>query len=198
METTRNNEWQITERGKRGKRGKRGNRGNRGNRDSYISTSMEKSTKKTQTKEHSNTSYTLNQEIINNKPSRPNYASIVYKNEDKSCLTEAYKCTEYTTNFPIIQNFRPTCVRNRIPRKNCNSSYDVWEYKYFRHILNLKDIFSSLASKLNIETNSVDFLNVFSRFIRDYSSGEISPYLDDLTEEDKEYYLNFIILRNEL
>lgn len=192
MQKSKNNEWKTTG----GCRRK-----NRRNRNSYGSTSRENSTRKTQTKEYQNTSDILpEQNTIKNEPSGPNYASILYKkNDDKSIEDTNKSTTEYTNNFPIIQTFKPkTLVRNRIPRKNCNSSYYVWEQTYFRHILDLKDIFSLVASKLNIETESIDFLNVFAKFIRDCSSGEISPYIEDLTEYETQSYLNFIILRNEL
>lgn len=186
MQKSRNNEWKTTGR-------------NRRNRNSYKSTSWE--TRKTQTNEEPQKHpYIPEQVHIKKEPSGPNYASIISKNDDKSSLAYASEYTESTTIVPvIIQNiFGTTPVRNRIPQRNCNSSYDVWEYTYFRHILDLKDIFSQRAAKLNIETESVDFLNIFSQFIRDCSSGEISPYVEDLTEDDNEYYLDFTILRNEI
>jgi hypothetical protein len=196
MQKSRNNEWQTTGR----------NRRNRRNRNSYKSTSWEKTpTRKTQTNEEPQKHpYIPKQVPIKKEPSGPNYASIISKNDDKSSLADASEYTndtESTTIVPvIIQNIfgTKTQVRNRIPQRNCNSSYDVWEHTYFRHILDLKDIFSQRAAKLNIETDSVDFLNIFSQFIRDCSSGEISPYVEDLTEDENEYYLDFTILRNEI
>jgi len=132
-------------------------------------------------------------------PTGPNYASIITKDTDKSLITENESSdilsfnSEYTTD---TRGYKKTPVRNKILRKNNNGSYDVWEYTYYKHILDLSNIFALGTKKLGIETESYDFLEIFAHFIRDCSSGEISPYIENLSERDNESYIHFAILRN--
>ena len=79
------------------------------------------------------------------------------------------------------------------------SSYGVWEHAYFKHILDLYDIFCRNMTTLDISinTHSVEFLDNFCRFVRQNSSGEISLYLENLPEYVEKLYEQFTIKRNE-
>jgi hypothetical protein len=111
----------------------------------------------------------------------PKLASVILKDElnsnDVSPEKEIQNDNHYQTivhRIPRIYRHRHS-VRNQIPNPNNNISHGVWEYIYYRHILELSDIFSNCAKKLDIDIDSFDFIDIFSHFIRDCSSGEISP-----------------------
>ena len=128
--------------------------------------------------------------------SKPKYANIIKRDDESG---EHFKSDDngYITGYRTITRdlFRKS-VRNKTTRSNNNVSYDVWKYTYFKHILDLSDIFSEGVKKLGIETNTINFLDVFSDFIRECSSGEISPYIEDLDEQTEELYLENAIKRN--
>ena len=44
---------------------------------------------------------------------------------------------------------------------------------------------------------SVDFLENFCIFLREYSSGKISPYIEELSERTQNLYMEFTIKRQE-
>ena len=138
------------------------------------------------------------------KPTGPNYASIVKKDDDDNEPRKIVKSDDagYITKCkPILsiytQRFRNT-VRNQIPKPSNNVSNNVWEHTYFKHILDLGNIFTVGTKKLGIETASVNFLDIFSDFIRQCSSGEISPYIEDLDQNTEEIYFEYTIKRNDL
>ena len=144
--------------------------------------------------------YTSQQPIYNG----PNFSKLIQT--DESAPNESDRNTENTEYSSIVdyhipklvKRFRPS-VRNQVPRTNTNNSYDTWEFTYFKHILDLHSIFANAIHKLGIpgiDTNSYNFLYVFGKFIRECSSGEISPYIEDLTERDKQVYMEYTIKRN--
>lgn len=91
-----------------------------------------------------------------------------------------------------------TSVRNQIPKPNRNNSFGVWEHTYFSHILELYNIFiNETKSILKLNANSIDTLDNFCRFIRECSSGEISPYINELSPALENIYTEFLIKRNE-
>ena len=103
-------------------------------------------------------------------------------------------------NIPRVPSRLRKSVRNQNPKPNQNVSYDTWEFTYFKHILALHDIFSGCIDDLGIpgiNTKSAGFLNIFANFIRDCSSGEVSPYIEELTEYESNIYLEYVIKRNE-
>lgn len=78
-----------------------------------------------------------------------------------------------------------------------HSSYDAWEYSYFQYILDLHDIFTKNIDQFGIKgVNTANFIDVFSHFIYDCSSGEISPFLDKLPLHIENLYSEFDIKRN--
>ena len=130
-------------------------------------------------------------------PTGPNYANVTKEDEpEKDVVVNPEEC-EYRTIFPKIPTYRskPT-VRNQVPKPNSNS-FGVWEHTYFKHVLELSDIFSEGANKLGIDTDSINFLDIFSNFVRDCSSGEISPFIEELDPKTDEFYLEYTIKRNE-
>jgi hypothetical protein len=134
----------------------------------------------------------------------PRYANSVSKNENENEQSSESPCEiSDDSNIklilqPYIKSTRKRTVRNTCPKSSNNGSHDVWEYTYFQHLLDLSSIFSKGVHKLGIETDSINFLDVFSHFIRDCSSGEINPYIETLNKNTNNQYKNFSILRNEL
>lgn len=126
-----------------------------------------------------------------------NLSKIFTQNTNNSSIfpeSVTVKSTKYVPIYiPTKGQFKS--VRNRIP-KSTNNSYDVWEFTYFQHILNLCDIFKHLTDQLKIDINNFDFLDIFAHFIRDCSSGEISLYIEELSDEVSDLYNDFTILRN--
>lgn len=151
-------------------------------------------------------SYTEKSDPRTNQPTsheRKNYADIVKPDTKNETNNKIINRKEYT---PFYKFFNlPTkgkTVRNQIP-KNKSSSLGVWEYVYFKHILNLKKIFVDgiknfkFPAPNNIETISSYFFDNFSRFIKEYSSGEISPYIENLNEYEEEEYYKFTITKED-
>jgi hypothetical protein len=123
-----------------------------------------------------------------------NYASILKKCEN----TKSEIISKSAINTPIIpiisrRGFQKTSTQHRY-----NGSYGVWEYTYFKHILDLHIIFSNGIKKLGIETHTIYFLDKFCYFIRESSSGKISPFIEILNNPNEELYHEFTIKRNEL
>lgn len=132
-----------------------------------------------------------------------NFSKLISSFKTDTQNNNAVDDTVYTENIPIniprIINQHGQSVRNRTSKPNQNVSYDTWEFTYFRHILKLRDIFSKCVIELQIpgvDTRSADFFNIFGKFIRECSSGEISPYIEKLNEKEEKIYLEYIIKRN--
>ena len=130
-----------------------------------------------------------------------NYASVIPANKQKpvSELDDEDKTTQDKPDLSFIPIPRLS-FRNALNCRKPVPSYGVWEYNYFKHILDLKDIFSHNIKKLglDIETDSSYFLDNFGRLIWESSSGEVSPYLDKLDETLENVYFEFDIKRNNL
>lgn len=131
-------------------------------------------------------------------PTGPNYANVTKEDEPEKDVVVNPEEREYRTIVPKIPTYRskPT-VRNQVPKPNNSNSFGVWEHTYFKHVLELSDIFSEGANKLGIDTDSINFLDIFSNFVRDCSSGEISPFIEELDPKTDEFYLEYTIKRNE-
>lgn len=97
--------------------------------------------------------------------------------------------TQYKT-----QNF---CVRNQVPKNNYNVSYCNWEISYFKYLIDLYNIFCEGMKKLEIPyLDTIEVFENFCYFIRDSSSGEISPYLDSIDNNLEDTYYEYTIKRN--
>lgn len=136
-------------------------------------------------------------------PDGPQYSCVIRSDDvddEQSSVSdeETYNCDFYPT--PLISCPTKLSVRNQIPRPNNNVSYERWELTYFEQILDLSSIFTEGVSKLGINMNfrDVDFLDNFGHFVRDVSSGEISPYIEELSEPVKNIYREFSIKRDDL
>jgi len=77
------------------------------------------------------------------------------------------------------------------PPKGRNCNYDRWEYAYFPHLVNMYRIFSGDQTAWDPFE-----MHQFFRFIYNVSSGEISDYLDELNENDREDYLEYSKLKD--
>ena len=91
-------------------------------------------------------------------------------------------------------------VKNKF-KNSSNCSYDTWEFFYFKYIVDLYEIFLNGINQLdtNININTVNTFYKFSKFIRNCSSGEISPYLESIENTNLEnLYNEFTIKRNKL
>ena len=137
----------------------------------------------------------------------PDFSIIIPKNENKPDENTSEDANtndpDHSTNvvFPIpkLTKFRPS-TKNQIPLRYSNSSYGTWEITYFKHLLNLCDIFANAINELDIhyiDTKSADFLYAFGKFIRTCSSGKISHYIEELTEKEEKIYIEYTIKRNE-
>lgn len=125
------------------------------------------------------------------------YANMVIKSEhepENITTNEVNTISKSCTIIPKCPraNERKETVSNQVPQLYTNASYGVWEHTYFQHVLNLAKIFSNGTRNLGIQTNTIDFLDTFSHFIRDVSTGQISPYIEELNKDTDEFYLNFI------
>lgn len=131
-----------------------------------------------------------------NKSNNRNYSRIITNLSSGNDNTNVHP-TKYVTSGPIIIPRHRGCqsVRNQLA-KNSNSSYDIWEFTYFQHILDLCDIFKPYADKLGIDIDNIDFLDVFAHFINDCSSGEINSNIEELSKQTENFYMDFTILRN--
>lgn len=119
-----------------------------------------------------------------------NYSKIISNNLGEKSKENIVSENEKVDNYEL----NPT---PKIYKKE--SSYGVWEHIYFKHILDLYDIFCRYMTKLDISINtrSVEFLDNFCRFIRQNSSGEINLYVENLSEYVEKLYEQFTIKRNE-
>lgn len=83
--------------------------------------------------------------------------------------------------------------RVNVPSQLNNVGHGAWEYVYFNHILELLTIFSSYSRKLklNIDTSSFKFINSFSRFIHNCSTGKISPYIENFSRNSNAIYRDY-------
>ena len=114
-------------------------------------------------------------------------------------LIESVECSNIIETHNVNRN---VCVPKTHTKKiKMNIGRDSWEYVYFEHILNLRKIFEKGIKNLNINnkinTRSVDFLDNFCIFLKKYSSGKISPYIENLNEKTEKMYYEFVIKRNE-
>jgi len=121
------------------------------------------------------------------------YCNIIKKTEETTTDVDNITPERYSNMF--IK--RPDMTRINKP------SYDVWEYTYFKHIIELKDIFVRNMEKYcdrsitHFIDSDNDFFDFFSNFIRDCSSGDISPYVEHLNNGEESLYFEFDIKRNE-
>ena len=109
----------------------------------------------------------------------------------KSVDQEQKVFNEYET--VTFANEKPKFNITRPPKKPRNYSYDIWEYAYFPHLVKMYKIFSGNENAWD----PVDMHHYF-RFIYDVSSGEISKYLDDITEKQHDAYLEYQIKKNDV
>ena len=129
------------------------------------------------------------------KPVTRNYAGVI-KPDSKGDDTPTYNVTYDGTisTYKFFNIYPKRKVRNQLP-KDRNSSIGSWEYAYFKHILELKRIFEEGIKNLKtirIDTKSVEFIDNFSRFIKEYSSGEISKFLEELNEYEEDIFFKYI------
>ena len=132
------------------------------------------------------------------------YSKIIKPDTIQCIPNDIYKISEESVKynpFPVLRRRIQNRVRNQVP-KNRTSSLETWEYKYFKHLIDLRDIFVKGLEKLEItgvDLRSEFFFNTFSSFIKKNSSGEINPYIQELNDYEENIYHNYIIkldLRN--
>ena len=132
-------------------------------------------------------------------PSTRNYAGVI-KPDAKSDNANTKNITYVgsVSNYKFIHPYhRRKSIRNQLS-KDRNSSIEAWGYAYFKNILDLRRIFEEGIKNLKnirIDTTSIEFFDNFSRFIKEYSSGEISTYLEDLNEYEEDMYFKYIIAK---
>lgn len=202
-----NNSWSVV----KGNKKRNGRRSNKTPRDwkpeSSRSTSTEYRSSRWDTIQNEQKKNVPEQKTLI--PTKPtiNYAIITSSFTENKNTIEEYTHTNNTEYCPsstiLIPSLRTKpSVRGTKPKPNHNVSYGVWEYKYFKYIIDLSDIFLKGAKRLGINTDMndteyMDFLYVFGQFIRDCSSGEMSPFVEDPSAELNNFYIHYTILRNE-
>lgn len=119
------------------------------------------------------------------------------ENMDENESNKSYMC--------VLPNlFQQKQVTNYTPPTNRgnNVSKETWERYYLTHLLNMYDIFQSHIKKLNpylyFELQYRDFFDNFSWFIRDCSSGYISPYLEQIDPKLEELYIEYLSDKNDI
>lgn len=96
---------------------------------------------------------------------------------------------------PAVVDEKPKYVISRPPKKSGNCSYDRWEYSYFPYLIEMYKILCEEDDETKWDSK---LMHHFFRFIYDVSSGEISRYLNELSEEQYELYSEYLIKRNQL
>ena len=137
--------------------------------------------------------------LINKDQDDDNTVSTTQKNTDNGTNADVfpYPCPRIRRNRKI--------VINQVPKPNYNLSHGAWELTYFSHILELHDIFTRGIKKLgfgDLGLDSFEFLEVFSHFIKDSSSGKISPFVDSVGEGTnsnlEDLYFEYMVKRNNI
>lgn len=102
-----------------------------------------------------------------------------------------------TWKTPLSKRGRRS-IRNRLissSNNGFNHDYSVWEYSYFTHLMNIRNIFlNGLDGYLDID-NPLLTEKIF-KFIWDSSTGEISIYEEELNEEMEEIYSAYLKKKN--
>ena len=104
-------------------------------------------------------------------------------------------------NLVIENNNKKLCILKKKSKIKINNSYDTWEFNYFSNLLDLRDILIKCLEKLNVnsvDTKSANFMYIFSDFIRQYSSGEISSNLEEMEKRTEKIYNEYIIKRDKI
>jgi len=136
--------------------------------------------------------------------SKTKWSGITPRNDNTNNIESSNTISKDTSSdnkIISIKTFKSYPNRKSVRNQNArytNVSFDTWELNYFPYILDLHEIFSNEIKELNIETDTFDFLEVFSNFIRDCSSGEMSPCLEKMNKDLEKTYLEYIIKRNDI
>ena len=135
--------------------------------------------------------------------SGPKWSNIINKDTEHITSNDESEYTKIESdisrgNFLLNTQYKKLCVRNQVPKNNYNVSYSTWEISYFKYLIDLYDIFCEGIEKLNIPyLDTVESFENFCYFIRDVSSGEISPYLDSIDNTNHiDTYYEYIIKRD--
>lgn len=87
--------------------------------------------------------------------------------------------------------YEPKCCRSA-PNKD---NYARWEQTYYRHLIDLRNIFIGGLKDVNPEVvkyyRSVPFFHKFCQFIHRTSSKYVSPYIPELTDEEMDSYMQY-------
>ena len=135
------------------------------------------------------------------KPDIPSYASRLKSNDApvQPTLIDTDNADEYN-GFVYTPPIERRCVTNYTPPHG-NSSHNAWERAYFTHLVELRNIFISGMSSFISPTDreymrSTEFFENFSQFIYDSSSKYISPYMENMTEEQEDEYFKYTVMKN--
>tara|TARA_Y100000389_G_C17406434_1_gene488341 strand:- start:498 stop:1181 length:684 start_codon:yes stop_codon:yes gene_type:complete len=120
--------------------------------------------------------------------SGPKWSNLINKDTDKNADDNTDENIKIESdvirgNFLLNTQYKTQkfCVRNQVPKNNYNVSYSNWEISYFKYLIDLYNIFCEGMKKLEIPyLDTIEVFENFCYFIRDSSSGEISPYLDSI------------------
>lgn len=130
-----------------------------------------------------------------------NYANILKQSNNQQNTIADTRDDRVRTDSKNVKLRRKRLVVNYVPPKR-TSSYDSWEFAYFRELMQLRNVFiDGLASQyphLIDYMTSPQFFHKFCRFIRKNSSGYITPHLEELNEVEQEDYWFYTLKRKDL
>jgi len=138
-------------------------------------------------------------------PRPPSYASIVTTTTPTTAPTTAptnddgikrlSDPKDDLRNIGPILSSTTRCVTNYTPPRG-NSCRDTWEWAYFEHLLELRNIFIRGMKEINSnyvrQLYSPEFFDNFSQFIYEASSQYISPHLQPLSENLEQDYWTYL------
>ena len=137
-------------------------------------------------------------------PVKPSYASMLSAktNDDPKVSVNTSGTVDEYDKTHVSHLPRRRLVTNYTPPRGRDRPHDTWEWAYFRHLLELREIFVSgmcfVNPNIDVETlYTPEFFENFSQFVYEASSRHISPYLEPLSERLLEEYSKYLIKRNE-
>lgn len=95
------------------------------------------------------------------------------------------------TGVKILRIKRNLVVNGASPIKN--ASYDDWEFSYFKHLINMRNIFIKYTSDIiTDDMYTPEFFEYFCSMIYEGSSGYVSSYINNLTEKELQDYFTYL------
>jgi hypothetical protein len=139
-----------------------------------------------------------NPKKVTKQPPKPAYADILRKANSVVTTEPIYdEPEEYDV---VSERSNVTIKPDYITRRNSN--HDSWERTYFKQLLDLRNIFiqGMVQNQPEMEQylNSPHFFHRFTSFLYNNSSTKISEFIEPLSEDLENTYLEYMIKRNKI